>query len=68
MANQINRFVKIRSTFSKQIFSGFLADMSEDYYESHQPAEIVRDFIAGMTDRYFLLQCPEKMRPKIIDV
>ena len=53
---------------SSQIFSGFLADMSEDYYESHQPAEIVRDFIAGMTDRYFLLQCPEKMRPKIIDV
>ena len=48
---------------NSKIFSGFLADMSEDYVQSHQPAEIVRDFIAGMTDRYFLLQCPAKMRP-----
>ena len=48
-----------------KIFSGFLADMSEDYVQSHQSAEIVRDFIAGMTDRYFLMQCPEKMRPVI---
>jgi hypothetical protein len=23
----------------------------------------VRDFIAGMTDRYFLDLCPEEMRP-----
>ena len=51
-----------------RIFSGFLADMSEDYFNSHQPAEIVRDFIAGMTDRYFLLQCPKEMRPKVIDL
>ncbi len=50
-----------------KIFSGFLAEMSEDYVQSHQPAEIVRDFIAGMTDRYFLLQCPAKMRPVIED-
>ncbi len=46
-----------------QIYAGFLADMSADYIDSHRPAEIVRDFIAGMTDRYFLLQCPESMRP-----
>jgi dGTPase len=51
-----------------RIYSGFLADMSEDYIASYQPAEIVRDFIAGMTDRYFLLQCPKDMRPKIIDL
>ncbi len=49
-----------------KIFTGFLADMSDAYIEQHQPAEIVRDFIAGMTDRYFLLQCPEKMRPNIM--
>lgn len=46
------------------IFKGFLKDMSERYVASHEPAEIVRDFIAGMTDRYFLLQCPENMRPE----
>lgn len=48
---------------SSVIFSGFLKDMSDDYINGHRPAEIVRDFIAGMTDRYFLAQCPEKLRP-----
>ena len=51
-----------------KIYSNFLSDMSDDYVDTHQPAEIVRDFIAGMTDRYFLLQCPERLRPKEIDV
>lgn len=45
------------------IFSGFLADMSESYIAGHTPAEIVRDYIAGMTDRYFLHQFPEHLRP-----
>jgi len=45
------------------IFSGFLADMSEAYIASHTPPEIVRDYIAGMTDRYFLHQFPEHLRP-----
>lgn len=48
------------------IFSGFLKDMSEDYINRHRPAEIARDFIAGMTDRYFLSQCPEKQRPSVM--
>ncbi|WP_281491913.1 HD domain-containing protein [Desulfosarcina cetonica] len=46
-----------------EIFSGFLADMSADYVEDHSPAEIVRDYIAGMTDRYFLHRFPESQRP-----
>jgi dGTPase len=50
---------------SSKIFTSFLQDISQDYIQRHQPAEIVRDFIAGMTDRYFLEQCPEKMRPKV---
>ncbi|MEZ4524837.1 MAG: HD domain-containing protein [Desulfobacterales bacterium] len=45
------------------IFTGFLADMSASYTETHSDAEIVRDFIAGMTDSYFLRQIPEEMRP-----
>jgi len=48
---------------SSVIFTGFLQDMSEDYTKNHCKAEIVRDFIAGMTDKYFLRQCPESMRP-----
>jgi len=51
---------------SSKIFTGFLADMSADYIQNHSKGEIVRDFIAGMTDQYFLRQCPEKMRPKPI--
>ncbi|MFH2218877.1 MAG: HD domain-containing protein [Pseudomonadota bacterium] len=49
---------------SSKIFTGFLKDMSESYIETHSKVEIVRDFIAGMTDQYFLRQCPEHMRPK----
>ncbi|MGD9365675.1 MAG: HD domain-containing protein [Desulfobacteraceae bacterium] len=50
---------------SSQIFIGFLKDMSDDYVQSHHRAEVVRDFIAGMTDRYFLHQCPDHLRPRI---
>ena len=48
---------------SSVLYSGFLKQKSTDYLESHKPSEIVRDFIAGMTDSYFLGQCPEPMRP-----
>ena len=50
---------------SSVIFRQFLKDMNLDYQRQHEPAEIVRDFIAGMTDQYFLKQCPEEMRPNI---
>jgi len=50
------------------IYTGFLKDKSELYVNNHQPAEIVRDFISGMTDSYFLRQCPEKLRPKPISL
>jgi dGTPase len=46
------------------VFRQYLADMSPDYLESHRNEEIVRDFIAGMTDQYFLRQCPPEMRPQ----
>ncbi len=36
------------------VFTDFLDDKPPTYRECHQPAEIVRDFIAGMTDNYFL--------------
>ena len=50
---------------SSVIFRQFLKDMTPEYLERHQPAEIVRDFISGMTDQYFLDQCPENLRPQI---
>jgi dGTPase len=53
---------------SSVIFGQFLKDMTDEYIQSHRPAEIVRDFISGMTDQYFLDQCPESMRPKIEEI
>ena len=50
---------------SSVIFRQFLKDMVPEYLQQHQPAEIVRDFISGMTDQYFLNQCPENLRPEI---
>jgi len=46
------------------VFGGFLEDMSRDYLEGNSPAEVVRDFIAGMTDDYFLKQCQERLLPQ----
>jgi dGTPase len=48
---------------SSVIFKQFLKDMSDAYVHSHRNEEIVRDFIAGMTDHYFLRQCPDHLRP-----
>lgn len=45
------------------IFKNFLKEISEEYKMNHGNEEIVRDFIAGMTDQYFLRQCPENLRP-----
>ena len=47
------------------IFSQFMKGMTDEYIQSHRPAEIVRDFISGMTDQYFLEQFPVKLRPKV---
>ncbi|MFO7738668.1 MAG: HD domain-containing protein [Desulfatiglandaceae bacterium] len=47
------------------IFSGFLDGMSSEYREHTPTAGIVRDFIAGMTDEYFLNQCHKNLIPRI---
>jgi dGTPase len=44
---------------SSVIFTSFLKNMSEDYICGQCKEEIVRDFIAGMTDQYFLRQAEE---------
>ncbi len=48
------------------IFREFLDGVSSQYRESNPPAMIVRDFIAGMTDDYFLRQCQENLMPQIL--
>jgi len=50
---------------SSAVFSRFIKGMAPTYIQRHSNAEIVRDFISGMTDEYFLSQCPDSMRPVI---
>lgn len=57
-----------RKNEQSPIFSHFLLDMEEAYPKRHRDAEIVRDFIAGMTDNYFLEQFPRQKRPKVISM
>ncbi len=49
------------------VFKDFLSGMSADYQNLHSHAEIVRDYISGMTDSYFIRQAPEHLRPKSIE-
>lgn len=49
------------------IYSQFLNGMEDSYSGNHSHAEITRDFIAGMTDSYFIRQAPEHLRPAPID-
>ncbi|MFZ7110976.1 MAG: deoxyguanosinetriphosphate triphosphohydrolase family protein [Desulfatiglandales bacterium] len=46
------------------IYREFLEGMSVDYKGNAPPAAIVRDFIAGMTDDYFLSQCRKLLIPE----
>jgi dGTPase len=46
------------------IWTDFLAPMDPAYLEAHRPAEIVRDFLASMTDAYFLRTSQELFFPQ----
>jgi dGTPase len=50
------------------IWVDFLADMDPGYRESHRPAEIVRDFLASMTDAYFLRTSQDLFFPQPVRV
>ncbi len=47
------------------VFRGFLDGMASCYRDETPPAAIVRDFIAGMTDEYFLDQCHAHLVPTV---
>jgi dGTPase len=48
----LEQVTKMVST--SEIFTEMLNSMNPAYVEIHAPAAIARDFIAGMTDDYFL--------------
>jgi dGTPase len=45
----------------------FYEGLADKYLSLHSHAEVVRDFIAGMTDSFFIRQAPESMRPHYIE-
>lgn len=52
---------------SKSIINrNFIKNLSEDYRKTHSNAEIVRDFISGMTDSFFISQAPKLLHPSPI--
>jgi dGTPase len=55
-----------QSNHDSIIFSEYLNDMSAAYRDATSPPEVARDFIAGMTDKFFLKQFPPELRPKTI--
>ncbi len=48
-----------------EIYGEYLMGMSEEYRETSSTAMVVRDFMAGMTDEYFLSQCRKYLFPEI---
>ncbi|MCP3941372.1 MAG: HD domain-containing protein [Desulfobacteraceae bacterium] len=52
---------------SSDIFTKFLNGKALEYRDNHTHPEIVRDFISGMTDSYFIRQAPADLTPKYID-
>ncbi|HIJ19481.1 MAG TPA: HD domain-containing protein [Deltaproteobacteria bacterium] len=50
---------------NSDVYTGFLKGMQPDYLKETSFAGIVRDFIAGMTDEYFLEQCHRNLIPSM---
>ncbi len=50
---------------SSEIYGEYLRGMSEEYRETSSKAMVVSDFMAGMTDEYFLSQCHKYLFPEI---
>lgn len=46
------------------LFQKHLADLPAEYLETHRPAEVVRDYVAGMTDDYFIRLAHQLILPQ----
>lgn len=53
-----------RERRSSPIFGQFLAGMRPEYRQATPPAAVVRDFIAGMTDEFFLRSYRDLLLPR----
>jgi dGTPase len=59
----------IKELRDAKIFTDFIDTswINQNYLQSASPAELVRDFIAGMTDRYFTKRYEDCVIPRRIE-
>jgi len=58
-----------RDQYNSKIFTDFINTpwVNRDYLQKTPPAGLVRDFIAGMTDRYFLKRFEDRVLPHRVE-
>jgi dGTPase len=54
-----------RKDDGSEIYGEYLKGMSAEYTQNTSEPEIVRDFMAGMTDEYFMFQCEKRLIPRV---
>ena len=57
------KYVKDLENKTGDIYDKFYVKMSEDYTKANSYAKIAVDFIAGMTDNYFIRQFEKNFLP-----
>ena len=62
--DDLNDEARDSKIFSEFITSGWI---NKKYVESASAPELVRDFIAGMTDRYFAKQFADSVIPRRVE-
>jgi len=55
-----------KADMDSDVYKEFLEGMSSGYMETTSHPEIVRDFISGMTDDFFLAQCEKHLIPQVL--
>ncbi len=55
----------VKGNEESEVYGEFLKDMSPEYQANTTPPGVVRDFIAGMTDEFFLSQCHKHLIPQM---
>ena len=57
------KYMKDLDNKTGDIYNSYLSNMTEDYTKGNSCAKIVVDFMAGMTDNYFIRQFEKNFIP-----
>ena len=62
------KYLKELNSKDSEIYELYYSQMQEDYTKSNKCGRIVVDFMAGMTDKFFIDQFEKNFLPKIYDL